>query len=226
VGTAAWQALIQAVNPPLIHTHVAECEAETHYLAGEPSEISRLHQQILNRTYQPQVPFSSPIQALLANDLLTHPSILAHAIETTAKDRRALQGKPVGIAHCPRSNMALHGKTLDWADWHELDIPIGLGTDGRLSTPDLDLREEARFAMRHHGWSAQQALKVLTHEGARALQMEAQIGSVEAGKHADFVLWQADPNGAQAPETLVLEPRTRVQTVIIDGQIRYQEALE
>ncbi len=226
VGASAWQALIEAIHPPLIHTHVAECADETHYLARESSEISRLHQQVLHRTFQPREGFSSPIQSLLTNGLLDHPSLLAHAIETTAKDRQALQEKPVGIAHCPRSNMALHGKTLDWTDWQELGIPIGLGTDGRLSTPNLDLREEARFAMQHHGWSAQQALKMLTLEGARALQMASQIGSLEVGKQADWVFWQANPTEAQAPEALVLDPRTRVQTVMIDGQIRYQEAYE
>lgn len=223
VSPPAWQALCKALNPPLVHTHLGEFEDETAYLAGKPSKIINLHQQVLGKTYRPELPARSPVQALMRKRLLEIPTIIAHAILTTKADREEMAMLPVGIAHCPRSNLSLHGKTLHWADWRNTGIPVGLGTDGRLSTPDLDLRAEARYAMNHHGWDATEALRVLTLDGARALGLAAEIGSLEPGKKADLVIWHAPVfKSGISPEMMALHQAAHVGEVIIDGQTRYE----
>lgn len=224
VSIPAWQALKQALEPAFIHTHVAEFQGELDYLAHkQPSAIEELHQRVLGQTFKVEKPLRSPVQGLLENHLLSQRTILAHAIHTSPTDREALRHSPTGIAHCPRSNLALHGQTLRWADWKASGIPVGLGTDGRLSTPDLDLREEARFAQSIHGWSDAQALRALTLEGARVLGQAHQLGSLSPGKQADWVLWQATSNKPPTvPESLVLAPSTMVQAVMIGGQWRYE----
>lgn len=223
VSIAAWNALQQALQPAFIHTHLAEFEAELDYLAQKPSAVDHLHQQVLGQTFTVAKPLSSPVQGLLENHLLNQPTILAHAIQTSPADRDALGQSSVGIAHCPRSNLALHGKTLCWADWENSHIPIGLGTDGRLSTPTLDLREEARVAQSLHGWSDARTLSALTLDGAKVLGQAHQLGSLTPGKRADWVLWQADSSTSHAaPEKQVLAPTTPAQAVMIDGQWRYK----
>lgn len=221
VSPKAWQALLKALQPSLVHTHLGEFEDETAYLAGKPSKIINLHQQVLGKTFRPELPARSPVQALMRKGLLEIPTVLAHAIHLTESDRQELRTLPVSIAHCPRSNLALHGKTLHWNDWQSSSIPIGLGTDGRLSTPDLDLRAEARVAMDVHGWSAKQALQILTLEGARVLKQDSQRGSLKRYQEADLVLWQAEPGQSLSPEELFLAPSTQVQSVMIGGQPRY-----
>ncbi len=223
VSIPAWQALKQALQPAFLHTHLAEFEAELDYLAQKPSAIDQLHQQVLGQSFTVQKPLLSPVQGLLEDQLLTQPTILAHAIHTSTADREALRGYPVGIAHCPRSNLALHGQTLRWADWENANIAVGLGTDGRLSTPNLDLREEARLAQRLHGWTSAYALQALTLDGAKVLGQTHQLGSLAPGKQADWVRWQIKPSTEQdCPENQVLDPATTVQAVMIEGQWRYQ----
>lgn len=68
------------------------------------------------------------------------------------------------------------------------DDPI---TDSRL------FNRSAAFAVRG-GMSRRRALEALTIAGARMLELDARIGSLEAGKDADFVLWSADPLSLEA----------------------------
>lgn len=223
VSPKAWQALLKAIKPTLVHTHLGEFEDETAYMAGHPSQIINLHQRVLGKTFRPEIPARSPLQALMRKGLLETPTVIAHAIHLNESDRQELKTLPVGIAHCPRSNLALHGKTLHWGDWKSSPTPVGLGTDGRLSTPDLDLRAEARAAIAQHGWDARQALEALTLQGARALGQAHEIGSLQSGKLADLVIWQAGPNQDLPPEALLLAPDTQVKQVIIHGKLCFQQ---
>lgn len=221
VSPEAWLAMAEACQPARIHSHVAEFEDEAQYLQGQPSCIEDLHQRILGRHFAPRHHASSPVAYLHQQQLLNARTVLAHAIHTTAADREALQAAGVGVAHCPRSNLALHGQTLRASEWQDSGIPMGLGTDGRLSTPDLDLRAEARCAMAQHGWNTQQALEAMTLSGAKALGMNDFIGSLSPGKWADLVLWKAQPFSG-SPESAVLAESTSIQSVIIAGGVRFK----
>ncbi len=225
VSPAAWQALLEACRPPLVHTHLAEFEDEASYLQGQPSCIQELHQSILGRAFAPQDVAESPVFYLEQSGLLNPQTVVAHALHTSPADRQLLANAGVSVAHCPRSNLALHGQTLTASDWEGLSMPTALGTDGRLSTENLDLRDEARCAMKHHGWTPQTALAALTLQGARALGLKERIGTLSPGKAADWVLWQAPTDAstspAGGPEGLVFLPETEVARVAIDGQIRW-----
>lgn len=223
VSAAAWQALLEACDPPLIHTHMAEFRDELLYLKGLPSSIAQLHERVLGRTFQPSATAESPIQAMAAANLLNARTILAHCVHTEAGDRALLHQHGCRVAHCPRSNVALHQATLSWADWVDSHIPFGLGTDGRLSTENLDLRAEARFAMAHHGWSAETALHCLTHGGARVLGLPQEIGCLQPQSRADLVVWQASPSSSGlSPEARLLDASTQVQAVYTEGCLRWQ----
>lgn len=221
VSPRAWQAVVDACEPPLIHTHVAEFEDEVRYLRGEPSPLVHMHRSVLGRDFSPQRPASSPVQYLAEFNLLNNRTVMAHAVEVQGDDHGLIAEAGCTVAHCPRSNLALHGKTLAPQAWPE-DIPVGLGTDGRLSTENLDLRAEARLAIQLHGWSYAEALRRLTWTGAQVLFMSDRIGTLESGKEADLVLWQAEPGAEGSPEALLLMDSTRVKQVRVAGQIRWE----
>jgi cytosine/adenosine deaminase-related metal-dependent hydrolase len=218
VSPAAWQALLSECKPPLVHTHLAESQEETLYLQGETSGITGLHQQVLGRNFQPQAHAQSPVAYLQRWGLLNPTTVAAHAIHTDESDRLLLAQARVSVAHCPRSNMALHGCTLRAADWKDTPIPLALGTDGRLSTENLDLRAEARYAMQLHGWTAEEALQAMTSQGAKALGLWDEIGSLTPGKSADLVLWQSQENDETNPWAAVLDAQSAVTGVWVQGQ--------
>lgn len=221
----AWQALLDACQPARIHTHVAESIAETAFLQGRDLALNRLFQRVLGQDITPpSPPASSPVALLRQHGLLNAQTIVAHVIHTSAEDRAHLLDSGCSIAHCPRSNLALHGSTLRASDFSPL-IPMGLGTDGRLSTENLDLRAEARAAMQYHpSWRAEQALTALTQDGARVLGLAHQVGSLTPGKAGDMVLWQAAsaelPSDA-SPADWVLHPDTRPRCVMIQGEVKW-----
>lgn len=221
VSPNAWKALMDACDPPLIHAHAAESWDETLYFQGEPtSGIPELHQKLLGRTFQPRALAKSPVAYLAQFGLLNDRTILAHAVFTNEADRKLLADFGVTVTHCPRSNLFLQGQTLTAADWTDSGVVMGLGTDGRVSTENLDLRAEARCAMQLHGWIAQKALSMMTLEGAKALHLESKIGSLEAGKSADWVLWKAKQSTLSAEERL-MSPDTQVQGVWTQGECRW-----
>jgi 5-methylthioadenosine/S-adenosylhomocysteine deaminase len=112
-------------------------------------------------------------------------------------------------------------------------IAVGLGTDGPAgSNNDLDLMEEMDLAaklqkitkMDPRALGAKSVVEMATMEGAKALHMEKQIGSLEAGKKADIILISLDePNAlpiydiyAQLAYAL---KSSDVETVVIGGRI-------
>lgn len=220
VSPPAWQAVLEAFPEAIIHTHIAETAAECQFVRGEGGDIDIIHQSILKRRFPVDTPAASPVAYLARFKLLTPGMILAHAVHTDETDRRMLAEAGAGIAHCPRSNLALHGQTLRFEDWAGTGVSLGLGTDGRLSTPDLDLRAEARTAMQLHGWNPATALAHLTYHGAAVMGLNHLIGTLEPGKQADLVRWQGEP-GEATPEARLMHPATRVEQVMIAGRIRW-----
>jgi 5-methylthioadenosine/S-adenosylhomocysteine deaminase len=119
------------------------------------------------------------------------PGTLAiHCVQVDAEDIAVLRSTGAAVAHCPRSNRAHGHGTAPLAALREAGVPIALGTDSAVSVPDLSLWAEAGAA----GLAGEEALRMLTIEGARALGWADEIGSLEAGKAADLaVLPHLDP---------------------------------
>lgn len=225
VSQAAWRALLSRYPESRVHTHIAESVEETLYFRGECSGITQLHQQILKRSFSPQLLAETSVAALARSGLLNDKTLAAHLIEATAEDCRLLAQAGVSIAHCPRSNMALHGKTLRASLVTDSGLQLGLGTDGRLSTDDLDLRAEARCAMALHGWDAKTVLRLMTEGGAQAMGLSHAIGTLSVGKQADIVVWQAADNisaTSAPPEAIVMAQTTLPFQVYIADQLRWQ----
>jgi len=128
-------------------------------------------------------------------------SIAAHAVWVDEADMAILKARGVGIGHCPSSNMKLSSGVAPVTRMLALDLKVGLGPDGPAgSNNDFNLFEEMDLAaklakvttMNPQALPAAAALEMATIRGARALGMEKEIGSLEAGKRADLITVRID----------------------------------
>jgi 5-methylthioadenosine/S-adenosylhomocysteine deaminase len=140
---------------------------------------------------------ASPVQYLNRIGLLGSDVVAAHCIFVDETDRKILAERHVGCVHNPSSNMMLASGVSPVPDMRAAGVAVGLGTDGPAgSNNDLDLMEEMDLAaklakisrMDPRALSAQAAVEMATIEGARALHMEREIGSLEPGKKADLIV--------------------------------------
>ncbi|MCL4850371.1 MAG: amidohydrolase family protein, partial [Bryobacteraceae bacterium] len=139
---------------------------------------------------------ATPTQVLDKLGIFNGRTVAAHCVWVDEQDRRLLKERNAGIAHCPSSNMKLASGVAPVVDLLDLGIATGLGTDGPAgSNNDFDLFEEMDLASKlqkvttgnPQALPAAQAFAMATITGARALGMEREIGSLEAGKRADLI---------------------------------------
>ena len=126
----------------------------------------------------------SPVQLLHSLGVLRLGTLCIHTVQLDHRDIATLAHTSVGVAHCPLSNRAHGHGTAPLAELRKAGVRVGLGTDSVVSVGSLDLWGEAQAA----GLAGEDALRMLTLEGARALCMERVIGSLEAGKQADLAV--------------------------------------
>src|SRR3954463_11327643 len=122
-------------------------------------------------------------------------TIAAHGVWLSPADMTILARHHVSVSHNPESNMKLASGAAKVADMQRSGIVVSLGTDGAASNNDLDMfeamRQAAFLAKLQTGdpraVPARKALEMATIDGARALGMDRDIGSLEAGKRADVI---------------------------------------
>ncbi len=176
---------------------------------------------------------TTPVQYLDKLGILGPDVLAAHCIFVDETDRKVLAQRHVGCVHNPSSNMMLASGVAPVIEERAAGIAVGLGTDGPAgSNNDLDLMEEMDLAaklqkitkMDPRALGAKAVVDMATIEGARALHMDKEIGSLETGKKADIVLIDLDaPNAvpmydvyAQLAYAL---KGSAVETVIIGGRV-------
>lgn len=123
-------------------------------------------------------------------------TILAHGVKISDSDLEILKHMDVAVVHNPVSNMRLGCKIADTTKYLQNGVNVCLGTDGQGSGSNLDMFETMRVACLIQGGiheneeriSAKDIIKMATINGAKALQKENEIGSIEEGKNADIIL--------------------------------------
>ena len=129
---------------------------------------------------------------------LDHKAVFAHGVELNEAEITRLADSQVAIAHNPISNLKLASGIAPVVQLQKAGVPVGIATDSVASNNNLDMFEEGRTAallQKMKNGDASQfpietALKALTIEGAKVLGMEDEIGSLEVGKQADFLVIQ------------------------------------
>ena len=136
-----------------------------------------------------------PWQRLKDLSLLGPDFIAVHMTQLTAAEIAEAASLGVHVAHCPESNLKLASGFCPVQQLRSAGVNVALGTDGAASNNDLDLFGEMRSAaLLAKGVSgdaralpAHEALRAATLAGAQALGLESEIGSLIAGKSADFI---------------------------------------
>lgn len=130
----------------------------------------------------------SPVRWLDAHGVLGPDTLVIHAVQLDPGDIRLLAERGVGIAHCPVSNAAHGHGAAPLAALRQAGIRVGIGTDSVASVGRLDLFREARAAQALAGLSDAESLRLATLDGANALGLAAELGSLTAGKWGDLAV--------------------------------------
>ena len=135
-----------------------------------------------------------PVSRLEKHGLLNERLQAVHAVHTSAEDIEKIAAAGASVVHCPQSNLKLASGFCPVGALLEAGINVAVGTDGAASNNDLDLLAETQTAALlakavagdARVLDAGQALEMMTLNGARALGMAQDIGSIEVGKQADL----------------------------------------
>lgn len=141
-----------------------------------------------------------PLQRLADLGLISPRLLCVHGTQLNDADIALLSANGSSVVHCPESNLKLASGFCPVAKLQAAGINVALGTDGAASNNDLDMFGEMRTAALlakavagdARALPALQALRMATINGAKALGLESQIGSLEAGKCADLVAVRLD----------------------------------
>ena len=142
----------------------------------------------------------TPVEHLKQLGLLSPRLVCVHATKLSDADIDSLSKAGSHIVHCPESNLKLASGFCEVAKLRKAGINVALGTDGCASNNDLDMISEMRtaallakaVAKNASALPAHQALEMATINGAKALGLEAMIGSLEVGKFADMTAIDLD----------------------------------
>jgi cytosine/adenosine deaminase-related metal-dependent hydrolase len=192
----------------LLHTHLAETADEEEYCR--------------------QVYGCPPVEYLERHGWLAGDVWCAHCVHLAAGDVRRFGEAGVGVAHCPTSNLRLGAGVAPIRSMLDAAVRVGLGVDGSASNERGDLLLEVKQALLvargrdgPAALTARDALRLGTRGGAAVLRRD-DLGSLEAGKCADFAVWRTDGlelGGAAEPVAgLVLSGPHRVDRLVVGGE--------
>ncbi len=216
-----------------VATHLAESEAETEFLRsgrGTWQEFAEMLVPPLGTT---------GIRALADAGLLGSRVLAAHCVQADAEEIELLAANDVAVAHCPRSNGYLGCGVAPLSALREAGVRVCIATDSPASTPSFDMFDEMRAAIigararerRPDALSASDALELATLGGARALGLDAEIGSIAPGKWADLTVLSL----AASPHLPWEDPVTAtvlggspegVLATLVSGKTRYEKGGE
>ncbi len=135
-----------------------------------------------------------PLERLAGLGLVNASLLAVHAVHLTDAEMDELAGAGVSVAHCPRSNLKLASGMARIQAMRDSGINVALGTDGAASNNVLDMLGEMRTAALlakavsgdASALDANSAIRMATLDGARALGLAEETGSIEVGKWADL----------------------------------------
>ena len=177
-----------------------------------------------------------PLERLARLGLLGPNFIGVHAVHMNDAEIELLAQHGCHVAHCPSSNLKLASGLAPVTQLMRAGVNLGLGTDGAASNNRLDLFAEMRLAaLLAKGVSgdaaalpAAAALQMATLDGARALNLDSQIGSIVPGKRADLVAVDLHALSSQpvfdpVSHLVYVAGREHVTHVWVDGILKLKE---
>ena len=233
-----WLKRSQRIRPSVFCHSPYTCSTETlrgaKRLCAEHSLLFQIHvaETRWEREHIRSVHGLSPVGLLDREGVLDERTLLAHCVWTDAEDIARIANRRAKVSHNPESNMKLASGVAPVADMLARGIPVGIGTDGCASNNDLDLFQAMDMTAKLHKvmrldptiLSAETVVRMATIDGARALGLAAEIGSVETGKQADLILIDTrtphlTPIHHPASAIVYAAKGSDVQTVMVAGRL-------
>lgn len=142
-----------------------------------------------------------PVHVFNRRGILKPGSVLAHCVWLDDAEIEVLAETGTGVAHCPLSNMKLASGPAPLERFSRAGVTAALGSDGGVSNNSVSMWECMKIGsllqkvtrLDATAVNAEQAMRMATIDGARLLGIDAEVGSIEVGKHADLItvdLWQ------------------------------------
>lgn len=182
-------------------THWSETPEEVAFLAGESVELPPALSAAMARCGV-SAPRQAPMTYLASCTAGRGPGVLAHVNYVTPEEIAALAVAGHPVVYCPRAHRFFGHSPHPFMDMRRAGVPLAIGTDSAASNENLALLEELAVLGAAVGGalSADEMLRLVTLDAARALGLADQVGSIEPGKQADLAAFpcdaQRDPAGA------------------------------
>jgi 5-methylthioadenosine/S-adenosylhomocysteine deaminase len=157
--------------------------------------------------------------------------LLAHCVHLDDAETRVLSNTGTHVAHCPSSNLKLGSGIAPVAELLEHGVSVSLGADGAACNNRLDMFTEMRtaallqkIARGTEALPARRVLRMATIDGARALGLADDIGSLETGKRADLCIVDLErlhltPRPDLVSTLVYAAEAGDVRTVVVDGEL-------
>jgi aminodeoxyfutalosine deaminase len=176
-----------------VTTHIGESAEEGMFVRRGAGVFAERWRQ---RGIPVEPPRCSPVKYLSKLGLLRPETLLIHAIDVEDGDLQLLRDSRPALVHCPKSNAKLGHGIAPVAEIRQTGIPTGLGTDSVASNNVVDMFEEMRAAVfqqrsrtrQFDALDAHTVFRISTLGGAECLGLSDQLGTLDTGKRADFVV--------------------------------------
>ena len=211
-----------AICLPPLAMHLAESKFEEEFLNEQTGPFQKLfHDLGIWPACPPKLASTADWVSLLAKSnrgLIIHGTYLVDNQQAMARLKR--HRHTLALVICPRTTRALSGKLPPLAEFKNSGARVCLGTDGRGSNPDLSIRAEAACLIDSGLATPQEALLMITSNGAWALGFEHRTGSIATGRPADFVILKpsVSPSTADKATAAIFDTSTAVASTFRGGR--------
>ncbi|RLN52898.1 hypothetical protein BBJ29_008058 [Phytophthora kernoviae] len=213
----------------LAKEHKARVHIHLHETEGECCDSENLNRSSMSCHLSDQK--LRPLANFKRLGLLSERLVCAHMTQLTGEEMDEVAKAGAHVAHCPSSNLKLASGIAPVTEMIKRGVNVGIGTDGAASNNSLDMFAEMKLAailakaqtLQSSSVPAGEALQMATLNGARALGLEKDIGSIEVGKRADVIAVECDsiemiPMYNAVSHVVYVAGREHVSDVWINGK--------
>jgi cytosine/adenosine deaminase-related metal-dependent hydrolase len=193
-----------------IAVHWSESEDERRWLERDAGPLTRV---------LPAGPRRAGLDVLQAAGLLGPRTALIHGNLPRRGEPARIARAGATLVHCPGTHAFFGRGRFPVERYLRAGVTLALGTDSRASNADLDMRREMALFRASSGLSPARVFAAATTGGARALGMAGEIGTLERGRRADLVAFDARASGLRGLLDELTAGRPDVLAVAVAGRV-------
>lgn len=230
------QRIIPCLGPHDIYSTTPELLKDVAELSAKYDTMIHMHLSETQKDNEESIRLyhKTPAQVAEMAGIFERPALCAHCIHLTDADMNIFALNNVAVSYNPVTNMKLCEGILPISKFHKKGITVSIGVDGAQSNNSLNLRSDTKTGVLLQKYNdnnprcmdAVTAVRMMTIDGAKAVHMENDIGSLEAGKYADII--SIDFNTPSATPLLsinslkicshLIYTDTRINDVLVGGE--------